>query len=408
MGKKKTKQPSSYTSESYATSSSAYDDSQIKKDLEQTRNQSLTLKDQLDSIFDHYEKQSVKLMQVEKDLNDKEIELNRKESDLAKKEETLKQEEERIKKEFEEETKEIVKDLKEREERIFNLETKLSPSTTIETKLGKNQVVKLNVGGKIFATNLVTLKSVNDTFFTGYFNDLFNPTAEEDDNSFFIDRPNEQFHLILNYLRGIDISSKLSSLNEHDLNDFIEEIVYYQLTPIYEILPINGKKILKSKYSIDCGYKVEFDAKYCSSNIQMDSSTRVRGIHIYNGQPYAGVLGTSTNLFKVKLISNCTDLYIGFAPRTMQLDRLHYPSGYFLNTRKGVIFSNAGFGINYFGRKIEDGSIIECELKDGKISYKINGSQNGTAFTGVPNNPELYPAFSFNPNNGPVFEFIND
>ncbi|EFC36059.1 predicted protein [Naegleria gruberi] len=141
--------------------------------------------------------------------------------------------------------------VKEHEEYFNCLEKKLSITTTIETKLGKNQKVKLDIGGKIFVTTLSTLTSVKDTFFTGYFNDHFNPTVEDDDNSFFIDRPNEQFHLILNYLRGIDIKCKIASLNECDLNDFIEEIVYYQLTPIYEILPSNGIDILRTKYSIN-------------------------------------------------------------------------------------------------------------------------------------------------------------
>ncbi|EFC35210.1 predicted protein, partial [Naegleria gruberi] len=277
----------------------------------------------------------------------------------------------------------------------------------------KNQVVKLNVGGKIFATNLATITSVKDTFFTGYFNDLFNPTAEEDDNSFFIDRPNEQFHLILNYLRGIDISSKLSSLNEHDLNDFIEEIVYYQLTSIYELLPINGKKILKPKYSIsttstnNVTAKVEFDSNYCSSNIQLETPTRARKT-IANGWD-AAILGTKTNVFKIKLISNCANLMIGFAPKTININGSNYNScGYYLYCAgNGYLFSERGDSCkSYINSRIVDGSIIECELRNGNISFKVNDKDYGVAFSEITNENELYPAFNL-ANVDCTFEFIN-
>ena len=157
---------------------------------------------------------------------------------VSSKEIQLKQDEKRLLREMEELKKDKMKELSECEEQIMAIKQKISSSTSVSTRLGKNQMVKLNVGGRIFATNLQTITSVKETFFTGYFSDHFDPKPE-DDGAFFIDRPFEQFQLILNYLRGIDIKSKLLDLSDSDLKDFIEEVVYYQITPIYEILPPN-------------------------------------------------------------------------------------------------------------------------------------------------------------------------
>ena len=166
------------------------------------------------------------------------------------KEKRLRYDEEHLLRQVEEQRKQMVKDLEEREERISLIERKVASSTSVASKLGKNQMIKLNVGGKIFATNLSTITSVKETFFTGYFNDHFDPKPEEEDNAFFIDRPFEQFQLILNYLRGIDIKQKIKTLNESDLIDFIEEVVYYQITPIYDLLPQSGIRILRTKFGI--------------------------------------------------------------------------------------------------------------------------------------------------------------
>ncbi|EFC35970.1 predicted protein, partial [Naegleria gruberi] len=200
----------------------------------------------------------------------------------------------------------------------------------------------------IFSTSLQTLKSVKDTFFTGYFNDHFSPTVEEDDNAYFIDRPFEQFQLILNYLRGIDIKEQVENLNGNDLVGFVEEVVYYQITPIYEILPPKGRSLLKSKYGIileidtNSSNTVEFDPQYCSANLVLETPTRLKKTN--TSDLNSNVLGTKSNHFKVKLISNCNSLMIGFAPKSINVNETNNNTkcGYYLYTTTGTIYSQNG------------------------------------------------------------------
>ena len=380
----------------------------LSKQLTNTKNLSAQLQTQLTNLISHYEEQVALVMKMERDLKRRSDDLEKREREIAAKEIQLKQDEERLLREMEEKEKEKMKELLEREERIAAIEQKMASSTSISTRLGKNQVVKLNVGGKIFATNLQTITSVKETFFTGYFNDHFNPTPEEDDKAFFIDRPFEQFHLILNYLRGIDIKQKLSDLSESELKDFIEEVVYYQITPIYEILPPKGIRLLRSKYNITLpcvtGIANKFDSNYCSSNLTLThNETRVKktGNNGFN----AFVLGEEGNQFKVKLNSQVDYLMIGFAPRTVNLNGNNSKCGYYLFAINGTLYSQNGDLGKSYASKISAGSIVECKFENGNISFIVNGVDKGIAFSNIPNEPKLYPAFDVY-DNGCDFEFV--
>ncbi|EFC46359.1 predicted protein [Naegleria gruberi] len=290
--------------------------------------------------------------------------------------------------------------LKEEERRIRQLFSELSGRPSLDND---QQVVNLNIGGKIFTTSLATLKSVNDTFFTGYFNNHFDPIIVPLSNNnslydiaYFIDRPSEHFQLVLNYLRGIDIKQKIENLSNNDLDNFIEEVVFYQITPIFDILPRRGIKLLKSKYDgIDYLDYVQFDKEYCSSKIQLDSPTIARKLgKSCNFDSCVLAMQTPTNSFKVKLICSCQDAMIGFAPKSLDLDHSFSKCGYYLYCANGNLYSQRRDGRDvYVNSRIIDGSIIECELKDGNISFIVNGTNYGIAFKDIPHAPILCPAF---------------
>ena len=308
-----------------------------------------------------------------------------------------------------EEIEEMMKELStEMEKKVSQLEAKISSYTTISTRLGKNQVIKLNIGGSIFTTSLPTLTSVKDTFFTGYFNDHFNPTPEED-GAFFIDRPSKHFELILNYLRGIDVTQWILLLDECDLCDFIEEVVYYQITPLYDMLPRTGMHLLQTKYNITCAslivYSNAFDMDYCSSRLvvsQFGKRVKKQGRNNWN----SCVLGEEGNRFKVKLITlKDGGLMIGFAPRTINLKRSNTDIGYYLNIYIGTLHSKTNECSPYTNTKIVQGSVVEGRLDNGNISFHVNGEDMGIAFSNVPLEPKLYPAFDVCMK-GTEFEFV--
>jgi len=121
------------------------------------------------------------------------------------------------------------------------------------------KIVKLNVGGKLFATFMSTLTRINDTFFTAYFSDAFNHETDFLDGSYMIDRPPDYFGLILNYMRGIDIKHNIYAMNTEQITDFIEEVVFYQVHPIFDILNAEGSRILFKKYGVYKRHEVKFE-----------------------------------------------------------------------------------------------------------------------------------------------------
>ena len=259
------------------------------------------------------------------------------------------------------------------------------------TGIGKNPLVKLNIGGTIFTTNLQTLTSVKDTFFTGF----FKHSKPEDDGSFFIDRPSDQFHLILNYLRGIDVEQKLWKLNDSELKDFIDDVVYYEIAPIYEILPRKGLVLLKSKYGIASSNYEDpntFDSTHCSSNLTVfGNGKRVKKTGEFGWD--ACVLGGKCTKFSMKVNTPQNHIMIGFAPRTVKLNGLNHDScGYFVCAENGALFSACHKDAPY-ACKFKSGSIVECKLENGNISFSVDGEDMGIAYSNVPSTPKLYPAF---------------
>jgi len=99
----------------------------------------------------------------------------------------------------------------------------LQKSTTIG---GGNQKIKLNVGGKLFVTSLATLTSEKDTYFSALFSEHFRPEPDED-GEIFIDRNPKQFDLILDHLRGEDISQSIAALSKEDKYQYEQQVDFY-------------------------------------------------------------------------------------------------------------------------------------------------------------------------------------
>ncbi|KAG2378550.1 hypothetical protein C9374_008189 [Naegleria lovaniensis] len=369
-------------------------------------------------LYQSLEKQTQLLLEKEKELNKKEQELKQRETNLSKSEQEMKVKKIKFEAELEESKKQMLADLEEREKRISEIEEKLSKSTTVTSRLkSKNQVVKLNVGGTIFATTLSSLLNEKDTFFTGYFSNHFAPTPEEDDNAFFIDRPSSQFGLILDHLRGLNIEKKIALLSEKKLMEFVEEVVYYQVTSIYSLLPPKGKRMLKHDFNVvwdNMGplVDIQFDPNYCSSNLQLSNGNkRVKKVGSVGSN--AMVIGTDmVEEYSVKLIANCHNyVLIGFAPRHSNINAtsLNYSdtNGYYIATYDGNLYSTSKYDEKYAQEQVKDGSMITCILKDNIISFKVNGKEYGKAYD-VPSNvsQQLYPVILLPNAVGCEFEIV--
>ncbi|KAG2389076.1 hypothetical protein C9374_014476 [Naegleria lovaniensis] len=332
-----------------------------------------------------------------KELELKQKELNERADSLLKAEKELEKQQEQLLIRIKENTQRSL-DLDQREQRISDIEEKLSKSTTVTTTRGPpNEMVRLNVGGTIFATTMASLLSEKDTFFSAYFSDYFVPNPEEHDHAYFIDRPNANFELILDHLRGLNIRSKIERLSEKDLMEFVDEVVYYQVTSIFSLLPSMGKNSLRNKYTLELDEEKlrcdTFDPTYTSSGLQLTSNNKrvVKKDHRKNSFIVFGDVCASE--YSIKLISNCANLFVGFASRTVNVhsDSLSYDNtgGYYLKMGNGRLFSSNKTNCPYNGEPIKDGSVVKAILKENKISFMVNGKTIGKAYD-VPSH-NLYP-----------------
>ncbi|KAL0477115.1 hypothetical protein AKO1_005914 [Acrasis kona] len=92
---------------------------------------------------------------------------------------------------------------------------------------GKNRI-KLDIGGKIYVTSISTLTSQKSSFFTDMFSEQ-TQTKPEQDGSYFIDREAGDFDIILNRLRGEDVSKRINKLDEKRKEKLKNDVDFYLL-----------------------------------------------------------------------------------------------------------------------------------------------------------------------------------
>lgn len=114
-----------------------------------------------------------------------------------------------------------LKTVEDNEEKIKEIDKRIEE--LINTK---DEIIKLNIGGKVFKTKISTLLSINDTLFYKVIQNLKETNQKIPDELFF-DRSSTYFSCILNYLRTKRVF--IPNLEGEELNDFYKECEYYGL-----------------------------------------------------------------------------------------------------------------------------------------------------------------------------------
>lgn len=307
------------------------------------------------------------------------------------------------------------KQLVERERVSMELEKKVHTSTSVETNLGLNRIVRLNIGGTLYCTSFENLMK-EKSFFTGYLSDLFNTKPETSDNAFFIDRSPLYFELIIDHMRGNDIVLRLERMDECAMRHFVKEVNFYQLESIYEKLPSIGKQILMNEYNI-LPSSPTFNPNSINHSKVTLSNDNKRITTCATKQPKYDTcaFGTKCQEFTIQLINNCENLKLGFAPltdNTVQQRPQNKTDGYLLSCVNGTLYSKGKLMFNngkvmyyckFSGRKE---TTIKGMFREGKISFEINGENKGIAFD-LPSLEEIEmgPAFEIYDANC-AFEFV--
>lgn len=94
-----------------------------------------------------------------------------------------------------------------------------------------SQIIKLNVGGKLFVTTRATLESIDGHMLNAMIRHE-NP-AKMIDGAYFIDRNPRTFEWILEHFRGSCVLPRANSLDARKLR---EEALYFNLTSLLEVL----------------------------------------------------------------------------------------------------------------------------------------------------------------------------
>jgi len=121
--------------------------------------------------------------------------------------------------------------------------------------LTSDNKILLNVGGKIFATTLLTLTR-DRSMFTAMFSGRFAPQRDKA-GSYFIDRDPTYFGHVLNYLRdgALSIEGMLSS----EKKALLREARYFQVTGLINLLQTDAKRArasIRSELSHEKEYKL--------------------------------------------------------------------------------------------------------------------------------------------------------
>jgi len=235
------------------------------------------------------------------------------------------------------------------------------------------QIIKLNVGGKIFTTSKSTLLSIKDTYFYSLVSS--GKWKPEEDGAFFIDRNPKHFDRILDFLRTGELDTR--DINSYGMEKLKKDCEYF-------IIDLPQFKFVN-----------QWDPNYCGNlNLSPDKQRITKS---GNDGWNAAALGISliTSSYKVRIINRGGDgnIMIGLAPKSgfQPTGQNHDRCGWYIYAYNGTFYGQSNGGARDYGSAIQNGSEIEVLWNGSSISFSIGGKNLGVAFSGIPQQ-ELFPA----------------
>ena len=119
-------------------------------------------------------------------------------------------------------------------EKIIDVESKESKNLKLDKEIDflvatKNNIVHLNIGGKIFQTKIETLQTIKESIFANMIKEKIEKNENLNEEIFF-DRSYIHFPIILNYLRSQKFT--LKGMIKYDVEDLLCEARFYGLSEI--------------------------------------------------------------------------------------------------------------------------------------------------------------------------------
>lgn len=261
---------------------------------------------------------------------------------------------------------------------------------------GTRKKVKLNVGGTVFMSTVDTLTVEKPTFFSAMFSEHFD-TQPDEDGEIFIDRDPTHFPIILNHLRGKDMSGHMDALSPVLREDLIEELQYYQIGSLLDMAQAKAQTEVKTK----------MNAKQPSWTF--DPSWKHAGLQLSNGNltvsstgngAYTAVTGTQSfstgvHQWKVRIDNICSShnwVGLGVCQRSqLRSQDINQHTKYYGFSANGHSWTLG----NPIANSLTWPSGTEVTLTLDCTQRTISQSANGNTVTvsGLPANTELHLIF---------------
>eukprot|EP01089_Gocevia_fonbrunei_P011434 TRINITY_DN2473_c0_g1_i2.p1 TRINITY_DN2473_c0_g1~~TRINITY_DN2473_c0_g1_i2.p1 ORF type:complete len:316 (-),score=79.02 TRINITY_DN2473_c0_g1_i2:71-1018(-) len=269
------------------------------------------------------------------------------------------------------------------------LENKKKDWNQFANKLDKTQLserIKLDVGGKIFATTLTTLVACQGSYFEAMFSGRWDLKKQED-GSFFIDRDPFVFRFVMNFLRGEPFQVEL--LTEEKKHKLLEDAEFYHLDKLVDLLkPIKPVELLTStkpvlKWKQGPNYTVSGNDIVKTSGKEAWDATALFDV------PFSSDLCEVSVKLKKTYNSN---IVIGVAPTSLNQSQVnnYNQCGWYIH-KSGTLYSQDGDNNKQYTSSTKEGGIVivRVDLKKGEISFVVNGSDCGVAFRSIPTTTPL-------------------
>eukprot|EP01089_Gocevia_fonbrunei_P011435 TRINITY_DN2473_c0_g1_i3.p1 TRINITY_DN2473_c0_g1~~TRINITY_DN2473_c0_g1_i3.p1 ORF type:complete len:322 (-),score=72.98 TRINITY_DN2473_c0_g1_i3:71-1036(-) len=275
------------------------------------------------------------------------------------------------------------------------LENKKKDWNQFANKLDKTQLserIKLDVGGKIFATTLTTLVACQGSYFEAMFSGRWDLKKQED-GSFFIDRDPFVFRFVMNFLRGEPFQVEL--LTEEKKHKLLEDAEFYHLDKLVDLLkPIKPVELLTSTKPV-LKWKQGPNYTVSGNDIVKTGSNSICDATALLDVPFSSDLCEVSVKLKKTYNSN---IVIGVAPTSLNQSQVdnYTQCGWYIHAYSGSLYSQSGDCRNKqdvwknIGKTGEGGIVIvRVDLKKGEISFVVNGSDCGVAFRSIPTTTPL-------------------
>jgi len=248
-------------------------------------------------------------------------------------------------------------------------------------------MIKLNVGGRMFATSLATLTSHPDSYFGAMFSKQWNSKPAGEDGSYFIDKNPQVFHIILDYLRGEELDLELTPSEKRAL---LRDAQFYQLPDLVDILnkPLNPPKETNILWELN-------PSPYGTLSNNNRTFQKNQGGALVSFT-VLGTVGWSSGVhqWSVVLVNNFADVMVGVAP--FNTEPTHFSKGFYLYSVSGTLYGPDGTSNKAYcqPRTAARTKITVILDMDGKtLTFIINGAWQPVAWSNLPS-VTFYPAFN--------------